>query len=76
MGPGTIVGELAMYLGTIRTASVVAETPIVVYRMSKSAVEEMEERDPRLAVGLHRLLATLIAERLADTLARVEALSD
>jgi SulP family sulfate permease len=74
MGPGTIVGEVAMYLGSVR-ASVVAETPVTVYRLSKEDLDEIEEGDPRLAASLHRLLATLLAERLADKLATVEALS-
>jgi sulfate permease, SulP family len=76
MGPGTVVGEMAPYLRNIRTASVVAETSVTVYRLSEEAFEEMEEQDPQLAAALHRMFATLIAQRLADTLDTVRALSD
>jgi SulP family sulfate permease len=76
MGPGTVVGEMAQYLKTIRTASVVAERPLIAYRLSEEAFEEMEEQEPQLAAALHRMFAALIAQRLADTLDTVRALSD
>jgi SulP family sulfate permease len=74
MGPGAVVGELALYLGTPRTASVVTDTPSVVYRLSRQTMDELAETEPALAAALHRLFAMLLAERLADTLRTVEAL--
>lgn len=68
MGPGTVVGEVGFYRGEQRTASVVADTPSVVYRLSKQALETMEERYPQAAADLHRMVAGLLAERLAMTL--------
>ena len=46
MRGGTIVGEMGLYLGTTRTASVVAERTSVVYRLSRSALKEMQRKDP------------------------------
>jgi sulfate permease, SulP family len=74
MGPGAVVGELALYLGTPRTASVVTETPSVVYRLSRGTMDQLADAEPALAAALHRLFAVLLAERLADTLRTVEAL--
>jgi len=74
--PGVMVGELAMYSGTPRTADVVAETPSVVLRLSKTAIERMETNDPELAAALHRWLATTIAGRLGESLLAFDALFD
>ena len=74
--PGVMVGELAMYSGAPRTADVVAETPSVVLRLSKTAIERMETDDPELAAALHRWLATTIAGRLGESLHAFDALFD
>jgi SulP family sulfate permease len=74
--PGVMVGEVAMYTGVPRTADVVAETPVVVLRLRRSAIDRMESEEPELAGVLHRWLAQTLAERLTDTQRAVEALSD
>jgi sulfate permease, SulP family len=74
MGPGTVVGEVSLYGGTARTASVVSETPSRLHRLTRASLEVMEERDPELATALHRLFARLLASRLADTQRTVRAL--
>jgi sulfate permease, SulP family len=74
--PGVVVGEVAMYTGVPRTADVVAETPIVVRRLTKTSIERMQAGDPELAAALHRWLAGMLAERLGDTLKVFDALID
>ena len=74
--PGVVVGEVAMYTGVPRTADVVAETPVVVLRLTKASIERMESEDPELAAALHRWLASTLAERLGDTLKTFDALMD
>jgi len=76
MGPGTVVGEVTLYLGTPRTASVVAEVPSRLHRLSADALAHMERGDPTVAAAVHRMFARLLAERLTDTLNEVEALLD
>ena len=76
MGPGTVVGEVTLYLGTPRTASVVAEVPSRLHRLSAEALARMERGDPTVAAAVHRMFARLLAERLTDTLNEVEALLD
>jgi len=74
--PGVVVGEVAMYTGAPRTADVVAETPIVVLRLTTAAIDRIEAEDPELATAMHRWLARTLAERLAESQRAVEALID
>ena len=76
MRGGTTVGEMGMYLGNTRTASVVADRASVVYRLSKNALKEMEKQDPEVAALLHQWIARLLAERLAENNRTIEALLD
>jgi sulfate permease, SulP family len=76
LGAGAVVGELTMYLQVPRTATVVSDTPCVVYRLSAAALEGMERSNPELVARLHQRLAEVLAGRLADTLGTVQALLD
>jgi SulP family sulfate permease len=76
MRGGTTVGEMGMYLGNTRTASVTADRASIVYRLSKDALKEMEKKDPEVAALLHQWIARLLAERLADNNRTIEALLD
>lgn len=64
---GTIVGEVAIYAGGRRTATVVAEEDCTAVHLGTDAIARMEEQDPTLAGLLHRCLAALLAEKLADS---------
>jgi sulfate permease, SulP family len=74
MSSGVVVGEVALYLGSPRTADVVAETASVVLRLSRASIERMEVAEPALAAALHRWLAETLAERLTDEKRAFEAL--
>jgi SulP family sulfate permease len=76
MRGGTTVGEMGMYLGNTRTASVVADRISIVYRLSKDILKKMEKKDPEVAALLHQWIASLLAERLADNNRTIEALLD
>jgi SulP family sulfate permease len=76
MGPGTVVGEVGMYTGGLRTASIVAEEPSRLLRLSRESLETMEREDPALAFALHRMFARSLASRLTDTLRTIDALLD
>jgi SulP family sulfate permease len=73
---GVVVGEIALYTGVPRTADVVAETPSVVLRLSREALERLEAEEPQTAAAFHRGLATTLAERLADSQRAFTALVD
>jgi SulP family sulfate permease len=64
MGPGSVVGEIGMYLGQPRTASLLAETDCLVWRLPLDSLAQMEREDPRSAAALHELLARILAHRL------------
>jgi sulfate permease, SulP family len=76
MGPGTVVGEVGMYTGGLRTASIVAEEQSRLLRLSRERLEAMERDDPALAAALHRMFARSLAARLTDTLRTIDALLD
>ena len=65
-GSGTLVGELAFYLETARTATVKAESPAHGLRLTRAAIQRMRRNDPELAAALHHWIASGLAERLAS----------
>jgi SulP family sulfate permease len=66
IGPGT-VGEIGLYIGLPRTASVVAEDRASVHRLSAAALTRMERDEPDLAAAFHKFIARRLANRLANT---------
>jgi len=74
MRPGTVVGEISLFLGGPRTASVVTHEPCVVYGLSGAALARMEEAEPALALAFHRFMVCLLAERLTHSTATLRSL--
>jgi SulP family sulfate permease len=64
---GTVVGEIAFYLGLPRSASVVAVEPTTAYRLTHETLTELSLTSPRLVAELHAYMARVIAQRLNDT---------
>jgi sulfate permease, SulP family len=73
---GATVGEIGLYLGTVRTAAVVAARTSSVYRLSAEALQQMRAQDPEVAALLHEWIARLLAERLSENVRTIEALLD
>ncbi len=71
---GALVGEVAIYRGGVRTASVVAEEDCVVARLTTAALARMERCDPALANLLQRFLIMQLADKLADSTRMAEML--
>ena len=71
---GRTVGEIAFFLGTRRTASVVANLNSVVYSLSMEDLEQMEARDPESANIFHRLSVILLSQRVMHLTHTVRAL--
>jgi SulP family sulfate permease len=63
-GAGTVVGEVGLFLGGKRTASVVTEEPSIVYLLSAEALQRMRKQEPDLALAFHEFVVRLLAERL------------
>jgi sulfate permease, SulP family len=74
MRGGQVVGEIGFYLGVRRTASVVADQPSVIYRLSLDRLRQLERDDPETAVTFHNLIACLLAERASHLIRTADAL--
>jgi SulP family sulfate permease len=74
MRSGTFVGEIGLYLDHPRTASVITIQPSSIYRLSRQALEQIEETDAQVAAALHQFLAHQLAERLAENNSLIESL--
>lgn len=70
----TVVGEMGFYRNAPRTATVVAEQPTVVYRMTREAFERMEREDPQTASAFNRLIIRVLSDRLEFANREVSAL--
>jgi sulfate permease, SulP family len=70
----TIVGEMGFFRQVPRTATVIAEEPSLIYRLTKTAFEEMQEKDPAAAVAFHKLIIRLLADRLEFANREISAL--
>ncbi len=64
---GTIVGEIGLILNEPRSATVTADRPSVLYRLSSRSLSEMQRDDPETAVQFHHFITRLLAERLSTT---------
>lgn len=73
LGLGTAVGEPGLYLGTKCSASVIADSPVIAYRLTRAALAEMKAKEPELAATFHEFAARLLSERLAATTRTLEA---
>lgn len=76
MHSGTVVGEMGLYLGETRSASVVADQPCRIYRLTGQELARMEAEAPAAAAAFHRVMARRLAERLRNTDHMIKALVD
>jgi len=74
-GPGAVVGELGLYLGTPASASVTAAQPAIAYGLSVANLRRLEHEEPLAAVLLHRFLLKRVGLRLRGALETIDALS-
>ncbi len=71
---GGVIGEIGFYLGYERTASVVADAPSTVYRLSHENLQRMEKESPKAAANMHCLIVHLLSERVSHLVQTVSAL--
>jgi SulP family sulfate permease len=76
MSNENVVGEIGLYLGSKRTASVVTEEQSTVYRLSAQALQKMEREDPEAASVFHKVIAKLMADRISHMTDIVETMVD
>lgn len=61
---GAIVGEMALYTGNPRSASVVIEQDSLLYRLDVGQFESLQEKRPAAAGAFHGYIVRLLSERL------------
>lgn len=64
-GPGTIIGEMAVYTHAPRSADVVTDESARLRRMTLAALHALELEDPLTAQEWHRFVVKMMASRLA-----------
>lgn len=62
--PGTVFGELALLDTEVRSATVVADEPLVCFVLNAADFEKIKIAEPRIAILLLTNLARLLSERL------------
>jgi glutaminase len=73
-GPGTVFGEGAMLDGGRRTATVVADEPLVIQTLSVDALDELADDHPEVHAALLGGLGPYLSELLSRALAEIRAL--
>lgn len=63
-GPGAFFGEMAIYMGQPRTASVIADTDAILHRLTPAALVRLAQREPSMLSIFHELMARTMAERI------------
>jgi SulP family sulfate permease len=76
VGPGAVIGEGAFYLREPRSASIVADGPLVVWRFTRDDLARLAEEAPAAAAAFHAGMATMLARRLIATNRLVRLLAD
>ena len=74
MGPGTIVGEVSLYLESIASASVVTDVECKLKYLSKENFRKINLEAPETASALHMFVIKLLSDRLAESNATIQAL--
>ena len=69
------MGELGLFLGVPRTASVVTEESCVTFRLSAAALSRLKAEDPATAAQFHEFLVRYLAERVVNCNKTIRALA-
>jgi CRP-like cAMP-binding protein len=66
LGPFRSFGEVSLLVEQPRMASVVATTPLRCVKLTRPQLAVLEDKEPKLAVRLYRLVAESLARSLAS----------
>ena len=70
------MGELGLFLGVQRTASVVTNKECLVLRLSASALEKMKAKEPALVSDFYEFMVKILAERVVNCNKTIRTLSE
>lgn len=71
--PGSVIGEMGLLRDQPRSATIRAEHPGVVLRLSREALATMESHDPALAAAVYRWFLRQVADRIDQLTAQSQA---
>jgi len=74
LGPGTVVGEVSLYLGSEASASVITDVDCRIYYLSKENFKKLQLEAPEKITILHSFVVKLLSDRLAESNATIQAL--
>ena len=74
LGPGTVVGEVSLYLETKASATVVSDEACHIKFLSVDNFTKINKEIPEKTIGLHRFVVKLLSERLAESNAAIQEL--
>ncbi len=60
----TVIGEMGFYRGQPRAATIRAEEPTVVYRLTRKSFIRMHKKDPEIVSSFHRIIVRVLSDRL------------
>jgi SulP family sulfate permease len=64
IGPGAIVGEIGLFLNRPRSASVLTEQSVVLYKLTHASFLELQVKEPELALAFQQAVIGLLSRRL------------
>lgn len=67
VGPGSIMGELGLFTNGKRSATVIAETTCVIYKLSQASLKELEKSNPNVIISFQKGILNIISEKLIKT---------
>jgi SulP family sulfate permease len=73
-GPGTVVGEMALFSKMPRSADVVTDTVCRVRKLSADSLARMEREHPVAAIQFHNFVVKLLCTRLMAANEEIRAL--
>lgn len=73
---GAIIGELAMLIETVHSATIIARGPVRALRISRSEMHAQMADDPQLAEHLTQQIAARLSRLASEILAVDQALAD
>jgi hypothetical protein len=71
LGPSEVFGEISLLDGGLRTADIIAETPVLLLGIKRDALDDALDDDPSIAMGMLRAMA----QRLRRSTETIDKLS-
>lgn len=74
LSAGTIVGEIAFYLGTPHNTSAIADQPSKLYCLTTASLRTMQQENPQAVAAFQSFVIRLLANRLVYAYEEIEEL--